>query len=252
MTRSLEGAVAIVTGGSQGIGRACAQLYAREGAKVVIANQNVQRGEEAAAYIRSDGGEALFVPTDVSQADQVEDLVRRTVNTFGRLDIGCNNSAIQGDECLTHECTEDNWDRVIDVNLKVVWLCMKFEIIHMLGVGKGVIINMGSVDSVVGWPLIPPYVASKHGIAGLTRAAALEYAAQGIRINAVGPGVITTPMNESRLRDPGDIARMLAYEPIGRFGTAEEVAELVVWLSSDAASFVHGALLMVDGGFTTK
>jgi NAD(P)-dependent dehydrogenase (short-subunit alcohol dehydrogenase family) len=199
--------------------------------------------------IKETGGEAIFVKTDVSKASEVEAMVRKTVETYGRLDCACNNAGLQGDEVPTAECTEENWDHVIDVNLKGVWLCMKCEILEMLKIGGGAIVNMSSVNAFTSWPNLPPYVASKHAINGLTKVSAIEYASKGIRINAVAPGLILTPLNAERVADPESEAAMIALEPIGRLGTPEEVAEAVVWLCSDAASFVVGHCLVVDGGF---
>ncbi len=252
MIRGLNNKVVVVTGGSSGIGRACALLFAKEGTKVIIGDIAVKGGEETLDMIKRAGGEAMFVRVDVSKAQDVKALIDKAVETYGRLDYATNNAGVQGVETPTADCTEENWDRVININLKGVWLCMKYEIIQMLKQGGGAIVNMSSVDGLVGWQNLPPYVASKHGVAGLTKAAALEYAKADIRVNAVCPGIICTPMNERRISDPQIKKQFIALEPVGRMGTPEEVAEAVVWLCSDAASFVTGHLMLVDGGFVTQ
>ena len=253
MAGLLEGKVALVTGGASGIGRATALAFAREGAKVVIADVAVEDGEETVRMIEESGGKAIFVETDVSQSDQVEALINKAVETYGRLDCAFNNAGIEGEQALTPDCTEENWDRVININLKGVWLGMKYEIPQMLKQGGGAIVNMSSVAGLVGFPSSPAYVASKHGILGLTKTAALEYATEGIRVNAVCPGVIRTPMVERATGgDPEVEAQFAAMEPVGRMGKPEEVAEAVVWLCSDAASFVTGHSMVVDGGLVAR
>ena len=256
MTAQLDDRVALVTGGSSGIGRASALAFAGRGAKVVVADLDVDGGGETVHLIREAGGEADFVRADVSKANDVESMVDRAVERFGRLDFGFNNAADVAAHLdaigPTHEYPEENWDRIIDVNLKGVWLCMKYEIRRMLEQGGGAIVNTASVLGLVGCENMSGYVASKHGVVGLTRAAALEYAGRGIRVNAVCPGYIHTPMIQSRLDDPESRDRMLAREPVGRVGTPEEVAEAVVWLCSDAASFVTGHAMAVDGGWTAQ
>jgi len=253
MAGLLEGKVALVTGGASGIGRATALAFAREGAKVVIADVAVEDGEETVRMIEESGGKAIFVETDVSQSDQVEALINKAVETYGRLDCVFNNAGIEGEQALTPDYTEENWDRVININLKGVWLGMKYEIPQMLKQGGGAIVNMSSVAGLVGFPSSPAYVASKHGILGLTKTAALEYATEGIRVNAVCPGVIRTPMVERATGgDPEVEAQFAAMEPVGRMGKPEEVAEAVVWLCSDAASFVTGHSMVVDGGLVAR
>jgi len=244
-----EGKVAVVTGASTGIGEATAVAFAGQGAKVVLADIDEEGGHKVVSSIRAGGGDALFVRTDVSRADDVEALIKETVRTYGRLDCACNNAGIQGDEAPTAEWTEENWDRVVNVNLKGVWLCVKYEILEMLKTGGGSIVNMSSVNAYTAWPNLAPYVASKHGINGLTKSAAREYAAKGIKINAVAPGIIRTPMNVERLTDPEAEARLVAMEPIGRLGAPEEVAAAVLWLCGEASSFVTGHCLVVDGGY---
>jgi NAD(P)-dependent dehydrogenase (short-subunit alcohol dehydrogenase family) len=254
MPGRLEGKVALVTGGGSGIGRATALAFGREGARVVVADVVVAGGEETAALLKQAGGDATFVKTDVSKAAEVEALIARTVTAYGRLDCAHNNAGIEGVEALTADYPEEDWDRVLAINLKGVWLCMKYELPQMQRQGGGAIVNTASIAGLVGAYRMPAYVASKHGVAGLTRAAALEYAKAGIRVNAVCPGVIRTPMVERFFfsRHPRSEARLAAAEPIGRLGTPEEVAEAVVWLCSDAASFVTGHTMAVDGGMVAQ
>ncbi|MBN1180319.1 MAG: SDR family oxidoreductase, partial [Anaerolineae bacterium] len=245
--------VALVTGGSSGIGRATALAFAREGATVVIADIAVERCYGTAGEIRDNGGEVRCVEADISKADHVKALIDEIVETYGRLDCAFNNAGIEGGQAPTADSTEENWDRVIDINLKGVWLGMRYEIPQMLKQGGGAIVNMSSVAGLVGFPGIPAYVASKHGVLGLTKTAALEYATQGIRINAVCPGVIRTEMIERFTGgDPQAEEQLTASEPVGRMGTPEEVAEAVVWLCSEDASFVTGPPLVIDGGMVAQ
>jgi len=253
MAGKLEGKVALVTGGSSGIGRATALAFAREGAQVVVADVSVEGGQETARTIKENGGQAVFIKADVSKSGDVEGLIEQAIQTYGRLDYACNNAGIEGEQASTVNCSEANWDRVINVNLKGVWLCMKYEIPHMLKQGSGAIVNMSSVAGLVGFSNAPAYTASKHGILGLTKTAALEYAKAGIRVNAVCPGVIRTMMVERVTGgDPQVEAQLTAIEPVGRMGRSEEVAEAVVWLCSDAASFVTGHAMVVDGGLVVQ
>jgi NAD(P)-dependent dehydrogenase (short-subunit alcohol dehydrogenase family) len=253
MTGRLQNRVALVTGGSSGIGRASALAFAREGAKVAVADVNVEGGAETVRMISEAGGQGIFVKCDVSQASDVEGAVDEVVNSFGRLDCALNNAGIAQGGGRIHELAENVWDRVIDVNLKGIWLCLKSEINHMLTQGGGAIVNMASVFGLTGtdWGSCS-YVASKHGVVGLTRTAALEYAKEGIRVNAVCPGFVYTAMTRDVLDDPERIDWAMAYEPIGRAGKPEEVAEVVVWLCSDAASFVTGHAMAVDGGWVAQ
>ena len=249
----LEGKIALVTGGSSGIGRASARAFARESARVMVADVAVEGGQETVRLIQEAGGEATFMQVDVTQAPAVAALIAKIVTVYGRLDCAHNNAGIEGAIGPTADCAEDNWDRVISVNLKGVWLCMKYEIPQMLQQDRGTIVNTASAAGLVGARGIPAYVASKHGVVGLTKSAALEYARAGIRVNAVCPGVIRTPMVERLLGDrPRAEARLRELEPVGRLGTPEEVAEAVVWLCSDAASFVTGHAMSVDGGMVTQ
>lgn len=245
--------VALVTGGSFGIGRAAALAFAREGARVVVADIETAGGEETVASIRALKGEALFVRTDVSKSDQVAALVARTLSAYGSLDCAFNNAGIEGVMASTHETTEDNWDRVIAINLKSVWLCMKYQLPHMLRQGHGSIVNCASIAGLVGFPSASAYVASKHGVVGLTRAAALENAKLGVRVNAVCPGIIRTPMIDRATGGSAEAeAAFVAGQPIGRMGTPEEVASAVLWLCSDGASLMTGQAIAVDGGWVAQ
>lgn len=249
----LDGKVALVTGAGSGIGRASAMAFAREGAKVVVSDVVVEGGEQTVRMIQEAGGEAVFVNADVSKAAEVEALVNSAVETYGRLDCAHNNAGIEGAMASTVDCTEETWERTININLKGVWLGMKHEIPRMIEGGGGAIVNTASVAGLVGFQGLPAYVASKHGVVGLTRTAALEYAQQGIRVNAVCPGVIRTPMVERILGgDPEAEAQFTALEPVGRMGKPEEIAEAVVWMCSDAASFVTGHAMAVDGGLVAQ
>jgi NAD(P)-dependent dehydrogenase (short-subunit alcohol dehydrogenase family) len=245
--------VAIVTGSATGIGRATALALARAGAHVVVSDVDVERGEKVAQEIENIGVQSLFVRADVADRADVEHLVDRTVTHFGLLDIAVNNAGIEGLQALTCECTDENWDQTIAVNLTGVFACMRAEIPRMLDAGHGAIVNVSSVAGLVGFAGIPAYTASKHGVIGLTKAAALEYATQGIRVNAVCPGVIATEMVTRFTHDDAEAAaQMVAMEPVGRMGTAEEIADTIVWLCSDHASFVTGQAIAVDGGLVAR
>lgn len=251
MSGSMTGRVALVTGAAAGIGRAAAEAFAREGASVVVSD--VADGEPVARGIRDAGGEAVFIPCDVSRADEVEGLVRGAVEAFGGLDFAFNNAGVEGTTAPTAGCTEADWDRVMDINLKGVWLCMREEIPRMLARGGGAIVNCSSVAGLVGFAGIAAYTASKHGLIGLTKTAALDYATRGVRVNAVCPGVIRTAMVERFTGgDAAAEAQLVAAEPVGRMGTPHEVASAVLWLCSDSASFVTGHALVVDGGFVAR
>jgi len=256
MNMNLEGKVALVTGASAGIGRAAALAFADEKAKVVIAARRREQGEETAAEIRKRGGEAVFIRADVSRREDVEALVDGAVKAYGRLDIACNNAGVAGPHLVfTADFPEEEWDKVIGTNLKGVWLCMKYEIRQMLRQKSGTIVNVSSVAGLIGGWFNSAYYASKHGVIGLTKAAAVEYAKEGIRINAVCPGTIQTQMAEQTMfknKNQVSAIRQAALHPIGRIGTQEEVAAAIVWLSSDAASFVVGHAMVVDGGFLSR
>ena len=251
---TFAGRVALITGGGSGIGRATAQAFARSGARVVIADVNERDGRETVRLIEDDGGQALFVATDVTQADAVETLVATTVQAYGRLDYAFNNAGINEEHGPLTEVSEALWDRIMAVNLKGIYLCMKAEIAQLLRQGDGggcAIVNTASVVGLAGSRCHPAYVASKHGIIGLTRAAARDYGPLGIRVNAVCPGTIQTPMYVRREgADPGHDAQLAAQIPLGRLGRPQDVADAVLWLCSDAAAFVTGHTLVVDGGDT--
>ncbi|MCE2485499.1 MAG: SDR family oxidoreductase [Desulfurellaceae bacterium] len=253
MAGRLDGQAALVTGGSGGIGRATALEFAHQGARVVVSDVLAEAGQETVRLIGAAGGQATFIKTDVTQAAQVEALIGQTVETYGRLDCAFNNAGIEGGMAKTADYAEERWEQVIRINLKGVWLCMKYEIQHMLGHGGGAIVNTASVAGLVGFRYGPAYVASKHGVNGLTKTAALEYAKAGIRVNAVCPGVIKTPMFERGLQKNPDLEeRFASVHPVGRIGQPEEIARAVVWLCSPAASFVTGTQLPVDGGFVAQ
>ena len=251
MDTTFKNKVALVTGGAFGIGRATALAFAKKGAKVAVADCKVDY--ETVNKIKSMGGEAIFIPCDVSKTADVKEMIKTTIETFGHLDFAFNNAGIEGTSAHIQDCTEENWDKTISINLKGVWLCMKYEIPEMLKQGKGVIINTSSVAGLVGFPGLPAYVASKHGIVGLTKTAALECAKLGIRVNAVCPGVIKTAMMDRITGNNKEAENQFAeQEPIGRFGLPEEVANAVIWMCSDEASFVTGDAMTVDGGFVAQ
>jgi NAD(P)-dependent dehydrogenase (short-subunit alcohol dehydrogenase family) len=245
----LDGKVALVTGAASGIGRASALAFAQSGARVVVADVARDGAEETVRLVRSGGGEATFIEADVSRSGDVEGLVTATVETYGRLDCAHNNAGVLGMAADTADLPGEIWDRVTGVLLKGVWLCLKYELRQMLAQGAGAIVNTSSVAGMRAGSWSPAYTASKWGVIGLTRRAAREVAARGIRVNAVCPGAIRTPMMEQGIAAmPGLEARFLAAEPVGRFGTPEEVGAAVVWLCSQAATFVTGVALPVDGG----
>jgi NAD(P)-dependent dehydrogenase (short-subunit alcohol dehydrogenase family) len=251
--KEFNGKVALITGGGSGIGLATARAFAREGAHIVIGDRNVERGEEAVRLIREAGGTTSFRRTDVSVAVEVEALVDHAVTTFGRLDLAFNNAGIEGEVWPLADQTESNYDAIMDFNVKGVWLSMKYEIPRMLEHGGGAIVNASSVAGLVGFPGIGIYSASKHAVIGLTKTAALEYSAQGIRINAINPGLIDTEMADRLAAGVKTSKDDLApLHPIGRIGRVEEVAAAVLWLCSARASFVTGHSMIVDGGFTAR
>ncbi len=251
MTRLLEDKVALVTGAGSGIGRASALAFAREGARVVVADVAAPSGEETVRLIKESGGEAFFMKTDISKAADVKALIETTVQTYGRLDCAHNNAGIEGIVAQAAEYPEEMWRRVLSINLKGPWLCMKYEIPQMLQQGGGAIVNTASTLGVVGIPGLAAYAASKGGVVGLTRTAAVEYAPSGIRINAIMPGVTRTPMMDRQMGENAHLAepQYISLHPIGRLGRPEEIAESVVWLCSDKASFVVGHAMAVDGGY---
>jgi NAD(P)-dependent dehydrogenase (short-subunit alcohol dehydrogenase family) len=249
---NFEGKVALITGAGSGIGRSCALVLAGRGAKVVVSDMNVAGGEETVSLITQAGGEATFVRADVSSAEDVESLVNQTVEAYGRLDMAVNNAGIGGEAAPTGEYTLEGWRRVIDINLVGAFLCMHYEIRRMLETGGGAIVNMASILGSVGFPGSSAYVAAKHGLLGLTKTAALEYATSGIRINSVGPAFIRTPLITNMENAEEALDMLVKAHPIGRLGEPEEVAYLVAWLCSDEASFVTGSYYLVDGAYTAQ
>jgi NAD(P)-dependent dehydrogenase (short-subunit alcohol dehydrogenase family) len=249
MAGQFDGKVALVTGGASGIGHTTALAFARHGAKVVVADIAQAGGEKTVALITAAGGEATFVKTDVTKSADVENMVNKAVATYDRLDFAHNNAGIDGDFATIVNQTEENFDRTIGINLKGVWLGMKYEIPQMLKQGGGVIINTASTAGLVGYRTMGIYVASKHGVVGLTKAAALEYATRNIRILSICPGAIRTPMIDEFIKGNSEVeAHMHGLQPVGRMGKPEEVANAVVWLCSDAASFLTGSAIPIDGG----
>lgn len=246
----LAGKVALVTGAGSGIGRAVAEAYAREGAKVVVSDIADDAGLEVVKSITAAGGEAHYARTDVSDAAAVRRLIEETVERFGGLHVACNNAGIGGAAKLTGEYGVDEWRKVIGINLDGVFYGMRYQIPAMLASGGGAIVNMASILGNVGFATAPAYVAAKHGVVGLTKTAAMEYATQGVRVNAVGPGFISTPLLSAM--DEETLTGIAAMHPVNRLGRPEEVADAVVYLSSDKASFVTGAYLPVDGGYLTR
>ncbi len=256
MPGQFDGKVASVTGAASGIGRAVALAFGRQGAKVVVSDVARQGGDETVRLLKEAGGEALFVPCDVSQSKEVERLISTTVASYGRLDAAVNNAGIEGVLTTVVDYPEEMWQKVININLTGSWLCMKYEIPQMLKQGGGAIVNMASILGIVGFATASAYTAAKHGLIGLTQVTALEYATQGIRVNAVCPGFIETPMVMQRGvaagSHPEAYQQIAALHPIKRLGKPEEIAAAAVWLCSDAASFVTGAFLPVDGGYTAQ
>ena len=251
MSDRFAGKVAVVTGASSGIGRATALAFARQGARVALGARRAGECQKTVQMIEQEGGEACFLPTDVTQADQVKALVDAAVSRWGRLDYAFNNAGVEGSKYIpTHEYSERTWNEVIAINLTGVFLCMKYELTQMAAQGSGAIVNMSSVAGDMGTSFGIAYNASKHGVVGATRVAAIEYASKGIRINAVCPAVIETDMAERIFAD--HLENVRASHPIGRFGETREVADTVVWLCSDQASFITGVALPVDGGFLAK
>ena len=254
MPDSLNNKITLVTGAGSGIGRATSLVLAREGATVVVADIDADGGEQTLSAIKDMGGEGMFVHADVSRAADVEAMVDAAVNAYGRLDCAYNNAGIEGYYGgRLHEYPEDTFDRLMDINVKGVWLCLKYEIPQMLKQGGGAIVNTASVAGLVGSRRLSVYSASKHAVIGLTKSAALEYASDGIRVNAVCPGIIDTPMMDRLVEGRDDLAAAIpTRQPIGRKGTPDEIAEAVAWLCSDAASLVTGLAMAVDGAFTAQ
>ncbi len=248
----LDGKVAIVTGGASGIGQSTALLYAQNGASVIVSDIDDARGRETARQIEQAGGKAAYVRADVSRPEECERLVQATLDQYSRLDIAFNNAGIGGESHSVADYSVAGWEKVIAINLSGVFYCMKYEIPVMLKTGGGAIVNMSSILGQVGFANAPAYVAAKHGVIGLTQTAAVEYTQSGIRVNSVGPGFISTPMIAGLEQDPQLNNLLISLHPIGRLGKPEEVAELVVWLSSDKASFITGAYYPVEGGYLAR
>jgi NAD(P)-dependent dehydrogenase (short-subunit alcohol dehydrogenase family) len=253
MAGILNEKVALITGAGSGIGRATARVFAREGSKLVLTDVVEAGGQETLKMVKEAGAEAIFVKADVSKSGDVDNMLAQTLQTFGRLDCAFNNAGIGGAGRLTHEYSEEEWNRVIAVNLTGVWLCMKAEITQMLKQGSGSIVNTSSIMGLTGAIRVPAYTAAKHGVAGLTKAAALEYGRHGIRINAVCPAPIYTPLLMSAFEKRPDMEQRYARsEPMKRLGQPEEVGEAVAWLCSDRASYVTGLPMPVDGGYMAQ
>ena len=255
MAGQLDGKTSLVTGGGSGIGRATSLAYAREGAKVVVVDLNVEGGEETVQMIKESGGEAVLVHADVASPADTQAMVDRAIEAYGRLDCAFNNAGIGGGQArnLTADYEEEEWDRVIGINLKGVWLSMKAEIPRMVAQGGGAIVNTASIMGLIATPGSVAYMAAKHGVVGLTKAAALEYAQAGVRVNAVCPGYINTPLIRPLFdTHEGFEDRVVSRHPVGRLGEPTEIAEAVLWLSSPAASFVTGHSMPVDGGYVAQ
>lgn len=251
MTNQFSGKVALVTGGAAGIGRETAEAFARQGAQVVVSDVNVQAGEAAADAINAAGGEAIFIDCDVSDGAQVEQLIANTLNAYRRLDFAFNNAGVEFEQTKLADGDEETFDRIMDINVKGVWHCMRYEIPVMLAQGGGVIVNTASVAGLGAAPKMSIYSASKHAVIGLTKSAAVEYGKKGIRVNAVCPAVIDTGMfRRAAEANPKKAAYAAALHPVGRIGKASEIAAAVLYLCSDGAAFTTGVALPVDGGAT--
>jgi NAD(P)-dependent dehydrogenase (short-subunit alcohol dehydrogenase family) len=252
MEKDLNGKVAIVTGGASGIGQVTAKLYAALGAKVVVSDLHEQAGNEVVTQIKQKGDDAIFIKADVSKPEDCEQLVSKTIEAYGRVDIAFNNAGISGEANPIGDMSIEGWNRIIAVNLNSVFYCMKYELQQMVKQGQGAIVNNSSILGSVGFANSAGYVAAKHGIVGLTKNAALEYSSKGIRVNSIGPAFINTPLLAEAGIDENAKKALVQLHPIGRLGESSEVAELVVWLSSDKASFVTGSYYSIDGGYLSQ
>ena len=257
MTGILHEKIALVTGGGSGIGRATCIALANEGASIAIADINSKNGTATLNHLTDMGVKALYIESDMSSANSVKEMINITIQKLGRLDCAVNNAGIQGELALTSECSEENWDRIMSINLTGVWLCMKHELTHMLKHESGTIVNVASNFGLVGSPNMPAYSASKHGVLGLTKTAALEYAQDGIRINAVCPGPVNTPLVDTLLEEQPGQADIIMESitqrlPMKRLGKPEEIGVAIAWLCSDQSSFATGMVMPIDGGFTAQ
>ncbi|MGL6197013.1 MAG: SDR family oxidoreductase [Thermoguttaceae bacterium] len=253
MQISFENQVALVTGAAQGMGLATSNAFAKAGATVILSDVNEREVIEASAKLKADGYKTFGVRCDVAKEDDVKNMVQQIVQQFGRLDFAFNNAGVQSPAKNITELTSDEYDRIMNINLRGVWLCMKYELLQMQKQQSGAIVNNSSLGGLVGLPGRAAYHASKHGVLGLTKSAALEFAIQNIRINAICPGTIDTPMVQAMFR-AGDLSRddLARLQPIGRLGTAEEIAETVLWLCSPGAGFIIGQSIPIDGGYTIQ
>ncbi|MFO8009577.1 MAG: glucose 1-dehydrogenase [Dehalococcoidia bacterium] len=253
MAGLVEGKIALVTGAASGIGKATAMVLGREGARVVVSDINRDGGRETAGNLNEAGGEAIFIEADVADEEDVKKLIDKTVEKWGRLDCAVNNAGIDGDTALTADCTRENWDKVIGINLTGVFLGMKYQIPQMLKQGKGAIVNIASTMAIVAHQNVPAYVASKHGLVGLTKSTALGYVRENIRVNAVCPGNTRTAILDHVMRERPEIYEsLMAATPIDRLAEPEEIGNAVVWLCSDFASFVTGHAMVVDGCYSIQ
>jgi NAD(P)-dependent dehydrogenase (short-subunit alcohol dehydrogenase family) len=250
--KQFAGKVALVTGASSGIGKAAVLQYAREGANVVVSDINEEKGNKVVEEIKQHSGDAIFIKADVASPEECENLVNKTVEKYGRLDIAFNNAGISGEINPIADMSIEGWNKMISVNLSSVFYCMHYQIKQMLQNGGGAIVNNSSILGQVAFANSAAYVAAKHGVVGLSKTGALEYSSHGVRVNAIGPAFIKTPMLTDAGMDDDVLKQMAAVHPIGRLGESEEVAELVIWLSSDKASFVTGSYYAVDGAYLAQ
>ena len=252
MSNEFKEKTVIVTGAGNGIGRAIAIAFANEGANVVVSDVSKEGGEETVEIIRKESGEAIFIKADVGNGSEIKELVKKTVSTFGRLDYAVNNAGIEGEVAPIADYPEEIWDSVIRISLKGVWLGLKYQIPAILETGGGAIVNIASMEGIIAFPGISPYVAAKHGVNGITKAVALEYMKAGVRVNSICPGVIDTKMIDRLTDELPQVDDLVTLSPAGRKGRPEEIAQAAVWLCSNKASFVNGHTLVVDGGYVIQ